>query len=68
MAVTPPIGDGPPGIPRFLFEGPYVNVLGRSHDVDSRGRHLLVEAPGDVVADRMTYVSGWVWGLPEGTR
>jgi hypothetical protein len=65
MAVEPPTGSGPPGVPRLLFEGPYVNVLGRSHDVDPGGRHLLVEAPGDLITDRMTVVTGWARGLPE---
>jgi hypothetical protein len=59
MTVTVPDGAGTPGTARPLFEGAYVNVLGRSHDVDAAGRHLLVEAPGATRTHRMTVVSGW---------
>jgi serine/threonine-protein kinase len=46
MAVTPPDSPGArPGPPRVLFEGPYQNVLGRSHDMGPDGRHLLLAEP-----------------------
>jgi len=68
MSVSVPNGPGAPGVPRLLFEGPYVNVLGRSHDVDPSGRHLLIEAPGEVTTSRIEMVSGWVSALPGGRR
>ncbi|HSM03601.1 MAG TPA: protein kinase [Longimicrobiales bacterium] len=68
MTVTVPDGPGTPGAAQPLFEGAYVNVLGRSHDVDAAGRHLLVEAPGATRAHRMTVVSGWAQRLMSEVR
>jgi serine/threonine-protein kinase len=64
MSVTPPDGTGRPGAARFLFEGPYVNVLGRSHDVAPDGRHLLVVSPPEGSRTQLTLVTNWVQQLP----
>ncbi len=60
MAVTPPAGPGErPGPPRFLFEGTYQNVLGRSHDIAPDGRHLLLAAPSALATSRLVLVTNF---------
>ena len=60
MAVTPPsVPNARPGVARFLFTGPYLNVLGRSHDIAPDGRHLLIAGPRDVTTTTLTMVTSW---------
>ena len=60
MAVTPPARPGErPGPPRFLFEGTYQNVLGRSHDIAPNGRHLLLAAPSALATSRLVLVTNF---------
>ena len=60
MAVTPPATPGDrPGPPRFLFEGPYQNVLGRSHDIGPDGRHLLLAEPSERVTSQLVLVTNF---------
>ncbi|MGH7695602.1 MAG: TolB family protein, partial [Gemmatimonadaceae bacterium] len=55
---------GRPGMARFLFAGPYLNVLGRSHDIAPDGRHLLIAGPTQVTTTTLTVVTSWVDRLP----
>jgi len=65
MSVTPPSQPGAmPGVAKFLFSGPYLNVLGRSHDIAPDGRHLLIAGPKDVTTTTLTMVTNWVSRLP----
>jgi hypothetical protein len=65
MSVTPPSQPGAmPGVAKFLFTGPYLNVLGRSHDIAPDGRHLLIAGPKDVTTTSLTMVTNWVSRLP----
>jgi serine/threonine protein kinase len=65
MSVTPPSKAGAmPGVAKFLFTGPYLNVLGRSHDIAPDGRHLLIAGPKDVTTTTLTMVTNWVSRLP----
>ena len=65
MSVTPPKQPGAmPGVAKFLFTGPYLNVLGRSHDIGPDGRHLLIAGPKDVTTTMLTIVTNWVSRLP----
>jgi len=65
MSVTPPSKPGAmPGVARFLFTGPYLNVLGRSHDIAPDGRHLLIAGPKDVTTTTLTMVTNWLSRLP----
>jgi Tol biopolymer transport system component len=46
--------------PRLLFEGPYLNVPGWSHDISSDGqRHLLLLGPQEQTGDRLIVVTNW---------
>jgi Tol biopolymer transport system component len=46
--------------PRVLFEGPYLNVPGWSHDISSDGqRHLVLLGPQEETADRLIVVTNW---------
>ena len=66
MAVTPPATPGDrPGPPRFLFEGPYQNVLGRSHDIGPDGRHLLLAEPSTGVTSQLVLVTNFFEELKE---
>ena len=53
-----------PGAAQFLFSGPYLNVLGRSHDIAPDGRHLLIAGPSEVTTTSLTVVTNWVTRLP----
>jgi serine/threonine-protein kinase len=65
MAITPPrVPNARPGVARFLFTGPYLNVLGRSHDIAPDGRHLLIAGPHDVTTTTLTMVTSWTDRLP----
>jgi serine/threonine protein kinase len=65
MSVTPPTKPGAvPGLARFLFTGPYLNVLGRSHDIAPDGRHLLIAGPKDLTTTALTIVTNWANRLP----
>jgi len=60
MAVTPPASPGGrPGPPRVLFQGPYQNVLGRSHDIGPDGRHLLVAEPSRGSTSQLVLVTNF---------
>ena len=59
---------GRPGVARFLFTGPYLNVLGRSHDIAPDGRHLLIAGPTQVTTTTLTVVTNWVDRLPRPER
>jgi len=66
MAVTPPVTPGDrPDPPRFLFEGPYQNVLGRSHDIGPDGRHLLLAEPSTGVTSQLVLVTNFFEELKE---
>jgi hypothetical protein len=47
------------GAPQFLFEGPFVQVLGRSHDLSPDGRHLLLLGPPEQTTNRLEVVTNW---------
>jgi hypothetical protein len=65
MAITPPrVPNARPGVAKFLFAGPYLNVLGRSHDIAPDGRHLLIAGPHDVTTTTLTMVTSWTDRLP----
>jgi hypothetical protein len=65
MSVTPPTKPGAvPGLARFLFTWPYLNVLERSHDIAPDGRHLLIAGPKDLTTTTLTIVTNWVSRLP----
>ncbi|HEV8365331.1 MAG TPA: protein kinase [Gemmatimonadaceae bacterium] len=65
MSVSlPNATDARPGVARFLFTGPYLNVLGRSHDIAPDGRHLLIAGPTQVTTSTLTVVTNWVDRLP----
>ena len=65
MSVTPPSSPGAmPGVAKFLFTGPYLNVLGRSHDIAPDGRHLLIAGPKETTTTTLTMVTNWVSRLP----
>ena len=53
-----------PGAAQFLFSGPYLNVLGRSHDIAPDGRHLLIAGPSELTTTSLTVVTNWVTRLP----
>ena len=55
---------GSPGAAQFLFAGPYLNVLGRSHDIAPDGRHLLIAGPSELTTTSLTVVTNWVSRLP----
>jgi serine/threonine-protein kinase len=60
MAVTPPVSrNDRPGPPRVLFEGPYQNVLGRSHDIGPDGRHLLLAEPSRGSTSQLVLVTNF---------
>jgi serine/threonine-protein kinase len=68
MSVAPPSAPGGrPGAARFLFSGPYLNVLGRSHDIAPDGRHLLIAGPTELTTTSLTLVTNWVARLPART-
>ena len=48
----------------MVFAGPYLNVLGRSHDIAPDGRNLLVAGPRDTTTRALTVVTRWVDRLP----
>jgi eukaryotic-like serine/threonine-protein kinase len=69
MSVALPNAAGArPGVARFLFTGPYLNVLGRSHDIAPDGRHLLIAGPTQVTTSTLTVVTNWVDRLPRAER
>jgi serine/threonine-protein kinase len=46
--------------PRVLFEGPYLNVPGWSHDITPDGqRHLLLLGPREQTSNRLVVVTNW---------
>lgn len=46
--------------PRRLFDGPFINVPGWSHDVTADGRHhLLLIGPEEQTTTRLKLVTGW---------
>jgi serine/threonine-protein kinase len=48
------------GRPRVLFEGPYLNVPGWSHDISPDGqRHLVLIGPQEQTGDRLIVVTNW---------
>lgn len=48
------------GRPRVIFEGPYLNVPGWSHDISSDGhRHLVLLGPQEQTGDRLIVVTNW---------
>jgi serine/threonine-protein kinase len=48
------------GRPRVLFEGPYLNVPGWSHDLSRDGeRHLLLQGPREETGNRLIVVANW---------
>jgi serine/threonine-protein kinase len=48
------------GQPRFLFEGPFINVSGYSHDLSLDGRrHVLLLGPREETAPYLSVVSNW---------
>ena len=60
MAVTPPASQSDrPGPPRALFEGPYQNVLGRSHDIGPDGRYLLLAEPSQGSTSQLVLVTNF---------
>ena len=68
MRVSPPAVPGArPGVATFVFAGPYLNVLGRSHDIAPNGKHLLVAGPSDSTTTSLTVVTQWVERLSRGT-
>jgi hypothetical protein len=67
MRVAPPTTVGQrPGVATMLFEGQYLNVLGRSHDIAPDGRHLLIAGPHDTTTTSLTVVTRWAQRLPAG--
>ena len=66
MRVSPPTAPGAkPGVAGFLFAGPYLNALGRSHDIAPNGRHLLIAGPtATTTTATLTMVTNWVARLP----
>jgi hypothetical protein len=56
----PNASGGSPGAAPFLFSGPYLNVLGRSHDMAPDGRHLLIAGPSEVTTTLLTVVTNCV--------
>ena len=60
----PTAAGGRPGMATFLFSGPYLNVLGRSHDVAPDGRHLLVSGPEQTTTNQLVMVTNWLSRLP----
>ncbi len=67
MRVSAPSAPGArPGVARFLFAGPYLNVLGRSYDIAPDGRHLLVAGSTATTTTMLTMVTNWVTRLPKG--
>jgi hypothetical protein len=65
MSVSPPAHVGArPGVARFLFTGPYLNVLGRSHDIAPDGRHLLIAGPEATTTTSLIVVTNWLSRLP----
>ena len=68
MSVAPPSAPSArPGAATFLFSGPYLNVLGRSHDIAADGRHLLIAGPAEATSTSLTVVTNWVTKLPART-
>jgi WD40 repeat protein len=61
---VPNVPGGSPGAAQFLFAGPYLNVLGRSHDIAPDGRHLLIAGPSELTTTSLTVVTHWVTRLP----
>ncbi|MBA3259580.1 MAG: PD40 domain-containing protein, partial [Gemmatimonadales bacterium] len=60
MRVTPPSAPGGrPGPATFMFSGPYLNVLGRSHDIAPDGRSLLVAGPEQTTTNQLVMVTNW---------
>jgi hypothetical protein len=47
------------GRPRLLFEGPYLNVAGWSHDMAADGRQLMLLGTQDVTTTRIVAVQHW---------
>ena len=65
MRVSPPAAPrASPGAARFVFAGPYLNVLGRSHDIAPDGRHLLIAGPTELTTASLTVVTNWGARLP----
>jgi Tol biopolymer transport system component len=58
VRVTPgePFEYGPP---RLLFEGPYNNVPGWSHDVGPDGSHLVLVGSGTETTTRLEVITDW---------
>jgi Tol biopolymer transport system component len=59
VVAVPPPGSTTFGRPRAIFRGPYVNVLGRSHDIAPDGRHLLILGPGEQSTTRLNVITNW---------
>jgi hypothetical protein len=63
-ASQPAGSGGRPSAATFLFSGPYLNVLGRSHDIAPDGRHLLVAGPEATTTNHLVMVTNWLTRLP----
>jgi hypothetical protein len=64
MRVTPPSAPGGRAGPAtFMFSGPYLNVLGRSHDIAPDGRSLLVAGPEQTTTNQLVMVTNWAGRL-----
>ena len=63
-ASQPAGSGGRPSAATFLFSGPYLNVLGRSHDIAPDGRHLLVAGPEATTTNHLVMVTNWLSRLP----
>jgi hypothetical protein len=65
MRIAVPAGSGGrPSAASFLFSGPYLNVLGRSHDIAPDGRPLLVAGPEATTTNHLVMVTNWLSRLP----
>jgi hypothetical protein len=65
MRVTVPNAPGDsPGAAQLLFSGPYLNVLGWSHDIAPGGRHLLIACRSELTTTSLTAVTNLVTRLP----
>ena len=64
MRVKPPSAPGGRAGPAtFMFSGPYLNVLGRSHDIAPDGRSLLVAGPEQTTTNQLVMVTNWAGRL-----
>jgi hypothetical protein len=57
---VPAQGESAFGRPTALFRGPYVNPVGRSHDVSRDGRrHLVILGPLERSTGRLHVITSW---------